>query len=223
MIAPGLCLFFVILMLIMWGKSKQGSAEAPKSNTSAESSGIVVSHISSRKFRRAKSVLKKKKMLYASGLLVLLAVTVGSYFIWQNQHNTKQTAKSEDPPYVATDQEFAKVQAASLRQQKPAQTASSDDKKTYYDDLITNEFTAGNFKGAADSYTEAVAALQESNLGFNAYMSGAQAYAKLGDKAKAESILNIAEQTVKKASYSDETRRTDFLNSIAYVREEIKK
>lgn len=184
---------------------------------------IVVSRIAPTGVTNLKSFMRTKKARYLLGLLLMVGVIVTAAIVWQNSRNNMNIIPSDDPPYTMTDEEFAKVRAASLRKTKPAANTSKEDLNAYYNELAINEFTAGNYKAVAGVYTEAVAALQESNLEYSTYIVAAKSYAMLNDTNRAEAILFVAEQKIKSATTFDEFKRTELLDSINSVRKEFRK
>jgi hypothetical protein len=195
---------------------------APKNSQPVE--GIVTSDggRAKRKIQLPKFKLPKsrngKLIVAVSGVVVLVLVVIGVAALL---HKDTQNVSTEDGGnlYLISDKEFGQREENRLKKLGPPSNATVGEKRSFYQNLMLNQYAAEDYKGVTDSYKALVAAVSDHDMSSQPYALAARAYAKQGDKGAAQAVLSRADAAA--ANVSDPEAKASFQQSIAAVREEI--
>ena len=199
-----------------------------KFNMSITDNTIHNSDSDSEVFHWSRPKSRTKKFLLIAIGLSLLGISVATAYFYSRPRapklapNTTKVVDNEwDAPYTTSRQELANREVTRLKDNPPAVGSDSSTTTEYYSELLFNQRDAGKYKDMLDTYDSYIRLLDGKKPGVNILVVIAEAYSSLGDKKKAQQLLDEAE-TTSKQTISNSTDLELALDSIRRFREELK-
>lgn len=203
-------------VMYMSGKKKTGDvSQAGGSASAASGSQIVVS--------KGNSVWDKLPLGGNKGVTWLVVAVVvlvlGGAAYWYVTGGEEPVGEEDVSSYKMSDKDYAKSYTTALEKRAPAATASAEEQRTYYDELMTTQYAAENYQGVVDSYEAFSQKTNGADMNYSSYVSAARSYMQLGQNDKALLVITAGEEAVKKST-TDESLLSGFLGTFSDLRKE---
>lgn len=156
----------------------------------------------------------KKQVLLSAAMLLVVAVV--SLLLVQSQKPRKLSVEESDAQY-------AQARLNETKKYPPAADAPIEEKITYYSEVIGGEYGSGNYQQAIEEYKKLHSLAGDKPLPYGTYKLAAQSYVAIGDRKAAATVLDEAEQAVKKSGLDREDKALydELLQKINNLRKDI--